>query len=413
MLRAIFARLFKTASLFWAPSLGLLLFCSFSWVAARPGAVPEVEQAGTSDKDDYIYLPSKTYKPAFPTLDSQAGEKAFNTRGCMKCHSLFEGGKLKGGKIGPMLSGIGAHLNSEQIMARISEKRQHTLMESIQMRHVLLNSADARLISSYLLTLPEPDRGLLVQAHSNNAAKTEEKVSGHSEDKTSSIGSGKNSDKSKSKSKALSSVRASARGSQERSLQVHAKNSAQSIEKGAKLFFEKGCMACHSVEGRGGRFAPPLDGVAKLGRTAIERKIAAGAALVEESKTDYVRMPAFALKADELKSLTDYLISLPPLEYQAAPLSKSAEAGRVLFAKYQCSGCHTITGGDGKLGPTLAGIGGHRGRQWLTFRLLSPEEQSKQFPEIFGKGRAGALMPHQAISKDEADKIVDYLFTLP
>lgn len=399
MLRVIFARLSKLDSLFYSPLLGLLLFCSFSWVAARPGAVPEVDQTD-SDKGDYVYLPSKAYRPALPTLDSQAGEKAFNTKGCMKCHTLFEGGKLKGGKIGPMLSGIGAHLSSDQIIARISEKRQHTLMESIQMSHVLLNSADARLIASYLLTLPEPDRGLFVQAHCNNAEMTEDKVSGKAQDN----------------SKTKSTVRSSGKSSgaqQDRSFQVQAKIPAQSIEKGAKLFFEKGCMACHSVEGRGGRFAPALDGVGKLGRTAIERKIQAGATLVEESKTDYIRMPAFALKADELKSLTDYLISLPPLDYQAAPLSKSAEAGRALFAKYQCSGCHTISGGDGKLGPTLAGIGGHRGRQWLTFRLLSPEEQSKQFPEIFGKGRAGALMPHQAISKDEAEKIVDYLFTLP
>lgn len=399
MLKVIYARLSKAAGSFWALSLGLLLFCSFSWVAARPGTAPEIEQSASADKDDYFYLPSKTYKAAFPTLDSQAGEKVFRSRGCMNCHSLFDGSKLKGGKIGPMLSGIGAHLTGDQIIARISEKREHTLMESIQMSHVLLSSADARLIASYLLTLPEPDRELLVQSHLP-AKSSGDKASGNSKNSS----TGKISDKSASNKSLV--------GSQERSSPMQAKVTAQSIEKGAKLFFEKGCMACHSVEGRGGRFAPPLDGVSKLGRSLIEQKIGAGANLTKASKAGLVKMPAFALKTDELKSLTDYLISLPPLEYQAAPQSKKSEEGRALFAKYQCSGCHAISGGDSKLGPTLAGIGGHRGRQWLTFRLLSPEEQSKQYPEIFGSGRAGALMPHQAISKDEAEKIVDYLFTL-
>ncbi|MCA0312914.1 MAG: cytochrome c [Candidatus Melainabacteria bacterium] len=409
MLKVIYARLSKAAGSFWALSLGFLLFCSFSWVAARPGTAPEIEQSASADKDDYFYLPSKTYKAAFPTLDSQAGEKVFKSRGCMNCHSLFDGGKLKGGKIGPMLSGIGAHLTCDQIIARISEKREHTLMESIQMSHVLLSSADARLIASYLLTLPEPDRELLVQSHlpakTSGAKASGDKASGKSKNSS----TDKISDKS---AKDMSASDKSLVESQERSSPMQAKVTAQSIEKGAKLFFEKGCMACHSVEGRGGRFAPPLDGVSKLGRSLIERKIGAGANLTKTSKAGLVKMPAFALKTDELKSLTDYLISLPPLEYQAAPQSKRSEEGRALFAKYQCSGCHAISGGDSKLGPNLAGIGGHRGRQWLTFRLLSPEEQSKQFPEIFGSGRAAALMPHQAISKDEAEKIVDYLFTL-
>lgn len=102
---------------------------------------------------------------------------------------------------------------------------------------------------------------------------------------------------------------------------------------------------------------------------------------------------------------------LPPVGYLAPTASKSSQEGQKLYDKNNCQSCHAIAGTGGQLGPPLDGIGGHRGPQWLMARLLDPEQQMREFPEVFG-GRPN-IMPHPGVSKSEASKIVSYLLTLP
>ncbi len=96
--------------------------------------------------------------------------------------------------------------------------------------------------------------------------------------------------------------------------------------------------------------------------------------------------------------------------YHPQEKTKSSERGRALYERHNCKQCHSIRGIGGELGPPLDGVGGHRGRQWLTARLLDPEKQMRDFPDVFG-GRPN-IMPHPGINRKEAEHISDYLLTL-
>ena len=80
------------------------------------------------------------------------------------------------------------------------------------------------------------------------------------------------------------------------------------VEKGAKVFRQAGCVACHKVNGQGGPSGPDLT---RIGAVRTEQAWLRGflkdpAALVPGS-----RMPPFDdLAEDEVRSLTAYLLSL-------------------------------------------------------------------------------------------------------
>lgn len=86
-----------------------------------------------------------------------------------------------------------------------------------------------------------------------------------------------------------------------------------------------------------------------------------------------------------------------------------ADAGKDLFEK-QCSGCHSIGGGDG-VGPDLKGVGSRRPAEWLVRVISEPDklsaEKDKTQAELVKK--YGSDMPNVGVSKDDAQKIVAFL----
>jgi len=81
-----------------------------------------------------------------------------------------------------------------------------------------------------------------------------------------------------------------------------------SVEKGAKVFRQAGCIACHKVNGRGGASGPDLTriGAVRAEQAWLRRFLKDPAALVSGS-----RMPPFDdLTEDEMQALTAYLLSL-------------------------------------------------------------------------------------------------------
>jgi mono/diheme cytochrome c family protein len=102
---------------------------------------------------------------------------------------------------------------------------------------------------------------------------------------------------------------------------------------------------------------------------------------------------------------------LPATGYEPADFSGESLKGKNLYQSYRCASCHSIDGRGGKLGPPLDGIGGHRGKQFLVGHLLNPEEQMRDYPDLFG-GRPN-IMPHLGLSKTEAKEVAQYLLTLP
>lgn len=73
---------------------------------------------------------------------------------------------------------------------------------------------------------------------------------------------------------------------------------------GARLFLDKGCVACHSLRGQGGRVGPALDDV--------EQRISRGQLLQRLRDPASVRpgtiMPRIPLRDDERDALADFLL---------------------------------------------------------------------------------------------------------
>lgn len=90
-----------------------------------------------------------------------------------------------------------------------------------------------------------------------------------------------------------------------------------SIVKGKRLFYERGCTACHSVYGTGGQFAPALDGIGKRrNRIQISTRINKAELLELGPSFEYAErgtvMPPCNLTEGEIEQITDFLITLPP-----------------------------------------------------------------------------------------------------
>jgi mono/diheme cytochrome c family protein len=80
------------------------------------------------------------------------------------------------------------------------------------------------------------------------------------------------------------------------------------VEKGAKVFRQVGCVACHKVNGQGGPSGPDLThiGAVRTEQAWFRRFLKDPAAVVPGS-----RMPPFDdLTEDEVQALTTYLLGL-------------------------------------------------------------------------------------------------------
>jgi mono/diheme cytochrome c family protein len=126
-------------------------------------------------------------------------------------------------------------------------------------------------------------------------------------------------------------------------------------ERGARLFRERQCMACHQVRGLGGVLGPDL-GVLASTRTPI--MIATGmwnhaAAMTDAMAARAIARPSFT--GDELRDLFTYFEG-PSAEIPLAALyvvPGQAERGRELFEQKRCAQCHGAREGGPGVGPEL------------------------------------------------------------
>jgi mono/diheme cytochrome c family protein len=86
-----------------------------------------------------------------------------------------------------------------------------------------------------------------------------------------------------------------------------------------------------------------------------------------------------------------------------------ADSGKEFFDK-ECSGCHTIGGGDSG-GPDLKGVTGKRPAAWLERVIVEPDKlTSDKDPVQLGLVKQyGGEMPNLGISRKDAKKIIAYL----
>ncbi len=120
-------------------------------------------------------------------------------------------------------------------------------------------------------------------------------------------------------------------------------------EEGRVLFTEKGCIACHSVQGVGGRVAPDL---AERGQQWGLTEFAAamwnkGPTMAKVAKARDVEIPQ--LGAGEMADLVAFLYSV---QYFAEP--GDAETGRQLLSSKGCLACHSLEGQGGSTAADLS-----------------------------------------------------------
>jgi mono/diheme cytochrome c family protein len=133
------------------------------------------------------------------------------------------------------------------------------------------------------------------------------------------------------------------------------------VESGKTLFREARCISCHLVEGRGGPLAPDLAKVASKANAAWLYSYV----LDPKGFQPDVKMPQFRFSEEEAQKVTAYMVSefvdwdAPPDTMKHTPDPNFYEKGLQLFNKYNCGGCHELSGipKTTNVGPDLTDLG--------------------------------------------------------
>ncbi|MGH9666221.1 MAG: PQQ-binding-like beta-propeller repeat protein, partial [Bryobacteraceae bacterium] len=118
----------------------------------------------------------------------------------------------------------------------------------------------------------------------------------------------------------------------------------------ARQQFARLCSVCHGADARGGDRGPALVDNREL-RSRPEKEIA-----------DLIRngvsggMPPFALPANQLQALAQYVRSFNASAFDAKPPGDVAAGERYFFGKGRCGSCHMVRGRGHVKGPDLSNI---------------------------------------------------------
>ena len=122
-----------------------------------------------------------------------------------------------------------------------------------------------------------------------------------------------------------------------------------SRNEGQRLFQQKGCIGCHSVEGKGGKVGPALDDVGQ--RRTPEWMMQHFRD--PQSVTPGTVMPRFGFTETEARALTDFLLHMREQKMALSPPSQMlpVERGHEVYRKYGCAGCHGVEAKGGVPNP--------------------------------------------------------------
>jgi mono/diheme cytochrome c family protein len=242
------------------------------------------DTANSSSARHLVKVRAKTYKQKKILASAQEGKLFYIKNNCATCHSA-EG---KGGCLAPPLDGIGSYHPKTYLIARITlgdkfAKRYEASHKNGElMPHPRIPFSESKVIADYLYSLPSLPAGYQMTSHGVEAhpqvplAKT-------------------------------------SKANQEESLKLDPKL----VAAGRQAFAQAGCLACHSVDGAGGRFAPRLNGIANRRSLDYVRKMINRAELIPipgEMQDEYAErgniMPPAGLSTSDIESISQFLMSL-------------------------------------------------------------------------------------------------------
>ena len=320
------------------------------------GGIPRMPQfrlSGQELHDLSAYLSTLKSKPVQPyhfdprvtaagkTDPADQGELRFRQMFCSTCHSLSvtRAGttSLIGGDVGPELTKVGSKVNPDWLIAWLRDPQAY-LVHS-KMPRYQWSDADLYSVTQYITKrLTDPD--LLSGVPSLGPATDDE------------------------------------------------------IQRGRRLFVDKGCASCHVVQGMPAQrdLGPDLTSIGakdvsqlSFGESKVPRNLIA---YLQAKITDPLsvnpaaRMPVYHLPADDLDALTTALLSMTApatagmqklvVSRNQASFHPAGEFGRV-YERYKCYVCHQFNGFGGTLAPDLSYEGSRAQRQWLIDFLKDPK----------------------------------------
>jgi mono/diheme cytochrome c family protein len=233
---------------------------------------------------------STGYKPKSASPESKKGHELYAAQNCASCHSIAD----QGGRIGPPLDGVGARRSPEFLTDHLTDPEAHAKRfpeshgdKPNGMPRPNASAVEIRQIVQYLLTIPEPVGGFVVQSHQHGELP--------------------------------------AQGSPNANY-VPAPVTASS-QAGEKLYFDLGCAACHSVRGSGGEFGPKLDGIgARRNAAFIAGHITNPELHTQQSPAAHKgdsAMPPTIAPAEQIEQITAFLLTLPSSEVGETPRKAS------------------------------------------------------------------------------------------
>lgn len=143
-----------------------------------------------------------------------------------------------------------------------------------------------------------------------------------------------------------------------------------------KATFRSNCAFCHGLVGGGGR--GPVLNLGRFLHGSTDDDIKA----VIQNGVPGTTMPSFEFEKDELANLVSYVRSLSGerSNSNSAQLRGNPVAGRKVYERNGCSGCHRIGNEGSVFGPELTRIGAGRSTEYIRESIVNP---SADIPEDY------------------------------
>lgn len=192
-----------------------------------------------------------------------------------------------------------------------------------------------------------------------------------------------------------------------------------SAEAGETTFNQVGCIACHSVGGKGGNAGPALDKI--MEKTNVDWVYN----WIQEPKawSSHARMPSLRLSSEEARNLTAFLSTkgkpLATDENLRAALTEeeNIKQGFKVISKYGCYACHNIDGFEGMSRPSVDLTKfGRKDVHELAFGDADIPETWEAWtigkltnPQMFLDERSTSAMPKPNINEEQRHALVVFL----
>ncbi len=357
----------------------------------------------------YLLKHSETIDLTNPpkTGNPEIGKRLIHELGCLGCHSAVG---ASANDHGPELSGLGSKVRADWLFTWLKNPKHYA--PNTRMPDLRLTDEEAAHITSYLLAernqsfestpIPQVEDQSVDQLALNFLSRTMRRAQAEEELKK--------------------------LGPEEKFELV-----------GQRMIREQGCFGCHTIQGFEAEKRIGTE-LTKEGEKTLD-KFDFGFVDIEHTKQSWLfqklkhprsfdhgkvkdyheklRMPEFGFTDEEAESLVTFILSLRkedfPLEMtkQLNLKEKEIEAGRLLVTKFNCQGCHTLDGVEGRartlfddLGnapPILNGEGAKVQGSWL-FQFLKEPKAIRPWLHY--------RMPTFGFSKEDADTLVKYFSQL-